>query len=63
MRSTFEHVLLQHKVLPPYVYNVVGQSAAWGTIVIEARDTAVDIEGGSVEEASLHFVSMTPTKQ
>jgi hypothetical protein len=61
VRSTFEHVLLEHKVLPPYVDNVVGQGAARGTIVIEARDTTVDVKGGGIEEPSLRFVSMTLT--
>jgi hypothetical protein len=63
VRSTFEHVLLEHKVLPPYVHNVVGQGAARGAIVVQARDTTIDVEGGGVEEPSLRFVSLTLTRQ
>lgn len=63
MRSTFEHVLLQHKVLPPYVDDVVGQGAARGAVIVETGNTAIDVKGGCVEEPPLRIVSMTPTTQ
>jgi hypothetical protein len=53
VRPTLQHVLLQHKVFPPYVDNVVGEGAAGRAEVVEARHAAVDVEGGCVEEAAL----------
>jgi hypothetical protein len=50
---TLEHVLLEHKVFPPYVDNVVGEGAARRAKVVETGDAAIDVEGGGVEESSL----------
>jgi hypothetical protein len=49
-----EHVLLEHEVLAPDIDNVVCEGAAGRAIVVETRDTAVDVEGGRVEKAALH---------
>jgi hypothetical protein len=53
VRVTLQHVLAQDKVLAPDVDNVVGEGGAGRAIVVQARDTTVDVEGGRVEESSL----------
>jgi len=60
---TFEHILLQHKVLPPNVDNIVGQGAARRAIVVEPGDTTIDVESRGVEEPPLRIVSMTLTSK
>jgi hypothetical protein len=50
-------------VLPPYVDDVVCEGAAGRAVVVEARDTAVDVEGGCVEEASLSLLAWLPRRK
>lgn len=40
-------------MLSPDIDNVVCEGGTGRAIVVEARDTAVDVEGGRVEESSL----------
>lgn len=46
-----EHVLLEHKVLPPCLDDVCLQTTAGGTVVKQASNTPVNLEGRSVEHA------------
>jgi len=47
-----EHILLKNEVLPPQVDDVGLQGAAGRAIVVEARNAAVDLEGGGIEETA-----------
>ena len=47
-----KHILLEHEVLAPCIGQVGDQSGTGRAIVIETRDTTVDLEGGGVEHAA-----------
>ena len=52
-----EHVLLEHKVLAPYVDNVVGQGRTRRAIIVETSNTAIDVERGRIEVLVLQLAA------